>query len=163
MEPWEGFKVTVSIQFNHPVIADSTQTTTIDFAKTSFVKEVSRARTFGFLSEYEYLRKNNLALGGSLDNSVVLDEFRVMNEDGLRYKDEFIRHKLLDAIGDIYQLGHSVIGAYSAYKPGHTLNNNLLRKLLADEKAWEIITLDDAHSAFAPGIILPQDDMASAG
>ena len=144
IEPWNGFKVSVAIQFNHPVIADSAQSITIDFATTSFMKEISRARTFGFLSDYEYLRKNNLALGGSLDNAVVLDEFRIINEDGLRYKDEFVRHKLLDAIGDLYQLGHSVIGAYTGYKSGHTLNNHLLRKLLASEKAWEIVTFEDA-------------------
>ena len=162
IEPWNGFKVSIGIQFNHPVIADSAQSVTIDFTKTSFVKEVSRARTFGFLSDYEYLRKNNLALGGSLDNAVVLDEFRIMNEDGLRYKDEFVRHKLLDAIGDLYQLGHSVIGAYSAYKSGHTLNNQLLRKLLANEKAWEIITVEE-NTTTVPIMLVPNLHTAVAG
>lgn len=150
VEPYAGFKLSVSIDFDHPVIEDSAQSVTVDFAKTSFVKEASRARTFGFLSEYEYLRKNNLALGGSLDNAVVLDQYRIMNEDGLRYKDEFVRHKLLDAVGDLYQLGHSVIGAYTAYKPGHTLNNQLLRKLLALENAWEIVTFEGDAVETAP-------------
>lgn len=155
VEPYEGFKVSVAIDFNHPVIEDSTQAITVDFSQTSFLKEASRARTFGFLSEYEYLRKNNLALGGSLDNAVVLDQYRIMNEDGLRYKDEFVRHKLLDAVGDLYQLGHSLIGAYTAYKPGHTLNNQLLRKLLAMEEAWEIVTFEDGESDMAPVSFVP--------
>jgi len=144
IEPYDGFKVSVKIDFNHPVIRDSNQAITMDLSTVSFVKEVSRARTFGFLSDYEYLRKNNLALGGSLDNAVVLDEYRIMNEGGLRDQDEFVKHKLLDAVGDLYQLGHSLIGSYTSYKSGHTLNNVLLRALLADEKAWEIVTFDDA-------------------
>jgi UDP-3-O-[3-hydroxymyristoyl] N-acetylglucosamine deacetylase len=121
--------------------------TTLDFSTTSYVKEVSRARTFGFMSQYEKLRENHLALGGSLDNAVVLDDFRVLNDDGLRYEDEFVKHKILDAIGDVYLLGSSVIGHYTGYKSGHALNNALLRALLADQKAWEYVSYEDATTA----------------
>lgn len=142
--PHNGFKISFTIDFNHPVFQDLPQTATVDFARASFTKEVSRARTFGLLSDYEYLRANNLALGSSLDNAIVVDEYRVINEDGLRYKDEFVKHKMLDAIGDLYLLGCSVIGAFSGYKSGHALNNLLLKTLLATEDAWEIVTFEDA-------------------
>lgn len=142
-EPFEGFKVSIRIDFEHPVFKNRSQDASIDFSTTSFVKEVSRARTFGFMKDYEYLRANNLALGGTLDNAVVLDDYRVLNEDGLRYEDEFVKHKVLDAIGDLYLLGNSLIGAFSGYKSGHELNNRLLRHLLADESAWEVVTYMD--------------------
>ncbi len=139
-DPFDGFKVSFTIDFNHPAIRSRNQQVVMDFSTTSFVKEVSRARTFGFMSELEYLQANNLALGGSPDNAIVLDDYRILNEDGLRYEDEFVKHKILDAIGDLYLMGHSLIGAYSAYKSGHALNNRLLRALLAEEDAWELVT-----------------------
>jgi len=142
--PFDGFKVSFGINFEHPVFKDKPQVATLDFSSTSYVKEVSRARTFGFLAEYEYLRARNLALGGSMDNVIVVDEFRVLNEGGLRYNDEFVKHKILDAIGDLYLLGHSLIGAFEGYKSGHALNNKLLRTLLADQTAWEIVSFEDA-------------------
>ena len=146
-EPYDGFKVTLSIDFDHPVFNHRSKKVSIDFSTTSFVKEVSRARTFGFMSQLEALRANNLALGGSLDNAIVVDDYRVLNEDGLRYEDEFVRHKVLDAIGDLYLLGYSLIGAFSGHKSGHAMNNQLLRTLLADESAWEVVTFDDAKTA----------------
>ncbi|MBK5930921.1 UDP-3-O-acyl-N-acetylglucosamine deacetylase [Halochromatium salexigens] len=142
-DPWEGFKVEFSIDFDHPVFASRLQTATIDFSTTSFVKEISRARTFGFLRDIEALQQQNLALGGSLDNAVVVDDFRVLNEGGLRYEDEFVKHKILDAIGDLYLLGHPLIGAFHGHKSGHALNNRLLRALLADQAAWEEVTFED--------------------
>ena len=146
-EPFDGFKVGFTIEFDHPVFKSNTQHSEIDFSTTSFVKEVSRARTFGFMHEIEQLRERQLALGGSLDNAVVLDDYRVLNEDGLRYRDEFVKHKILDAIGDLYLLGHSLIGAFSGYKSGHALNNKLLRALMADESAWEEVTFKDANES----------------
>jgi len=145
--PFDGFKVGFTIEFNHPVFKTDTQHSEIDFSTTSFVKEVSRARTFGFMHEIEQLRERQLALGGSLDNAVVLDDYRVLNEDGLRYRDEFVKHKILDAIGDLYLLGHSLIGAFDGFKSGHALNNELLRALMADETAWEEVTFDDVSEA----------------
>ena len=145
-EPFEGFKVGFSIDFNHPIISKRTSRAEIDFSTTSFVKEVSRARTFGFMRDIEMLREHNLALGGSMDNAVVLDDYRVLNEDGLRYEDEFVKHKILDAIGDLYLLGHSLIGAYNAHKSGHELNNKLLRTLMADATAWEEVSYQDDPS-----------------
>lgn len=145
--PFEGFKVSFEIDFNHPVFAGRTQTASVDFSSTSFVKEVSRARTFGFMRDIEYLRANNLALGGSVDNAIVVDEDTVLNEDGLRYEDEFVKHKILDAIGDLYLLGKSLIGEFRGYKSGHGLNNQLLRALLEQPDAWEIVTFDDASAA----------------
>lgn len=142
-EPFEGFKVGFTIQFDHPVFNEQTCNAVIDFSTTSFVKEVSRARTFGFMRDVELLRQNNLALGGSLDNAVVVDDYRVLNEDGLRYEDECVKHKILDAIGDLYLLGHSLIGSFTGYKSGHELNNILLRELLATEDAWELIGFED--------------------
>ena len=143
-EPYDGFKIGFTIDFKHPAFKRSASSVEIDFSTTSFVKEVSRARTFGFMKDLEYMRDRNLALGGSLDNAIVLDEYRVINDDGLRFDDEFVRHKILDAIGDLYLLGHSVIGAYHAYKSGHGLNNQLLRALLADANAWEVVSFEDA-------------------
>ncbi len=146
-DPFEGFKVSFNIDFEHPVFKSRAQTTTVDFSSTSFVKEVSRARTFGFMRDIEQLRDNNLALGGSMDNAIVMDDYRVLNEDGLRYQDEFVKHKVLDAIGDLYLLGCSLIGEFSGYKSGHALNNRLLRTLLANEDAWESATFDDPKLA----------------
>lgn len=146
-DPFEGFKVSFNIDFEHPVFQAQTQTTTVDFSSTSFVKEVSRARTFGFMRDIEQLRENNLALGGSLENAIVMDDYRVLNEDGLRYQDEFVKHKVLDAIGDLYLLGCSLIGEFSGYKSGHALNNRLLRTMLATEDAWEAATFDDPERA----------------
>jgi UDP-3-O-[3-hydroxymyristoyl] N-acetylglucosamine deacetylase len=146
-EPFDGFKVGFSIDFNHPMFTKRTSTSEIDFSTTSFVKEVSRARTFGFMRDIEMLREKNLALGGSMDNAIVLDDYRVLNEDGLRYEDEFVKHKILDAIGDLYLLGHSLIGAFYGYKSGHELNNKLLRTLLAEAAAWEEVSFEDESSA----------------
>ena len=146
-DPFEGFKVSFKIDFEHPVFRNRSQTTSVDFSSTSFVKEVSRARTFGFMRDIEQLRANDLALGGSMDNAVVMDDYRVLNEDGLRYDDEFVKHKVLDAIGDLYLLGCSLIGEFSGYKSGHALNNRLLRALLADSEAWESATFDDIDLA----------------
>ncbi len=145
--PFNGFKVSFEIDFDHPLFTHQKQTCSINFSTTSFVKEVSRARTFGFQKDIEYLRSNNLALGGSQDNAIVLDDYRVLNEDGLRYDNEFVKHKILDSIGDLYLLGHSLIGAFSGYKSGHALNNKLLLTLLEDKDAWEEVTFDDASTA----------------
>ena len=146
-KPYDGYKVSLSIDFDHPIFKRHTQTASIDFSTTSFVKQVSRARTFGFLRDIEALRARNLTLGGTMDNAIVLDDYRVLNEDGLRYEDEFVRHKILDAIGDLYLLGHSLLGEFSGYKSGHGLNNQLVRALLADQSAWETVTFDDSNKA----------------
>jgi UDP-3-O-[3-hydroxymyristoyl] N-acetylglucosamine deacetylase len=143
LEPFDGFKVSFSIDFDHPLFDETIKFAEVDFSTTSFVKEVSRARTFGFLKEIEMLREKDLALGGSLQNAVVIDDYRVLNEDGLRYEDEFVRHKILDAIGDLYLLGHGLIGAFRGHKSGHALNNRLLRRLLADQSAWELVDYRD--------------------
>jgi UDP-3-O-[3-hydroxymyristoyl] N-acetylglucosamine deacetylase len=148
-EPFEGFKVTFTIDFNHPVFKAHSQTATLDFSSTSYIKEVSRARTFGFMADFERLRNMNLARGATLDNAVAIDDFRVLNEDGLRYEDEFVKHKILDAIGDLYLLGSSLIGSFNGYKSGHALNNALLRELLAQQDAWEYVTFDNS-SAHVP-------------
>lgn len=142
-EPYDGFKVSLSIAFGHPLFEGASQSASIDFGTTSYIKEVSRARTFGFMQDVETMRAQGLALGGSLDNAIVMDEFRVLNQDGLRYEDEFVKHKVLDAVGDLYLLGHPLIGAFSGFKSGHALNNALLRKLLEDAKAWECVTFED--------------------
>jgi|TARA_B100001059_G_scaffold227892_1_gene258273 UDP-3-O-[3-hydroxymyristoyl] N-acetylglucosamine deacetylase len=147
LSPFNGFKVDFEIGFNHPIFNKIEQKASLDFSSTSFVKEVSRARTFGFLRDIEKLRENNLTLGGSMDNAIVLDDFRILNEDGLRYSNEFVIHKILDAIGDTYLLGHSLIGKYSAKKSGHCLNNKLMRALLADKSAWEEVSFDNEKSA----------------
>lgn len=142
VEPFEGFKVSLELDFNHPVLKKSSQSATLDFSSISYMKEVSRARTFGFMADYEWLKANNLALGGSLYNAVVLDEAGVVNEDGLRSEDEFVKHKILDAVGDLYLLGMSLIGSFSGFKSGHALNNFLLKKLLQDQSAWEVVTFE---------------------
>jgi UDP-3-O-[3-hydroxymyristoyl] N-acetylglucosamine deacetylase len=152
LEPYDGFKLSFSIDFRHPVIERSTQSVSVDFAETSYLKEIARARTFGFMHEVEELRESGLALGGGLDNAVVLDEYRVLNAEGLRFADEFIRHKLLDAIGDLYLLGKPLLGAFSAHKSGHALHNRLLRALLVDQTAFETVTFERAEEAPA-GVI----------
>lgn len=144
-EPFDGYRLAFSVEFKHPVFRSGVQSAVVDFSSTSYVQEVARARTFGFMRELDQLRANNLGLGASLDNVVALDEFRIVNQDGLRYEDELVRHKILDAIGDLYLIGHSIIGAYTGYKSGHALNNKLLRALIADPTAWESVTFDDAQ------------------
>ena len=146
-EPYEGFKLTFSIVFNHPAIDRTGQEITLDFAEHSYVREVARARTFGFMQEVEWLRENGLALGGGLDNAVVLDEYRVLNGEGLRYSDEFVKHKVLDAVGDLYLLGHPLLASFTAHKSGHALNNALARELLAQPDAWEYVTFDNLVEA----------------
>ena len=146
-EPYNGFRVDFSIDFRHPVFARSNKRVIVDFEHTSYIKEVSRARTFGFMQDVEHMRSQGLALGGSLDNAIVMDEYRVLNADGLRYEDEFVKHKALDAIGDLYLLGHPVVGAYSAYKSGHALNNALLRHLMEDASSWEFVTFLNPEEA----------------
>lgn len=155
LEPFDGFKVTFTIDFDHPIFKNSVQKATVDFSTTSFIKEVSRARTFGFMDDLETLRKAGLARGGSFDNAIVMDSFKILNEDGLRYKDEFVKHKILDAVGDLYLLGHPLIGAFSAHKSGHALNNQILRKLMEQQDAWELTTLRDEPNpaiSFVPAV-----------
>jgi UDP-3-O-[3-hydroxymyristoyl] N-acetylglucosamine deacetylase len=141
--PFDGFKVSFAIDFNHPVFQGRKVDAVMDFSTTSFVKEISRARTFGFMHEIEYLRSKGLARGGSVDNAIVVDEYRILNEDGLRYEDEFVKHKILDAIGDLYLLGNSLIGEFKASKSGHALNNAVLRELIKREDAWEVVTFEE--------------------
>ena len=154
-EPFDGFKVSFGIDFDHPTIKASAGFAEMDFSAASFVKEISRARTFGFMNDIEYLRSKNLVQGGSMDNAIVLDEYRVLNEDGLRYEDEFVKHKILDAIGDLYLLGNSLVGAFTGIKSGHSLNNQLLRKLMDDPDAWEVITFSDSDLAPISYIMKP--------
>jgi len=157
-DPFDGFKLTFSIAFDHPAFERSAQTASVDFATTSYAKEVARARTFGFIQEVEALRDSGLALGGSLDNAIVVDDYRVLNAEGLRYSDEFVKHKLLDAIGDLYLVGHPLIGAFSAHKSGHALNNRLLRATVAQKDAWEYVTFEreeDAPAALSRLFALP--------
>jgi UDP-3-O-[3-hydroxymyristoyl] N-acetylglucosamine deacetylase len=146
-EPFNGYKLSFTINFSHPVFASTKQHVTIDLGEHSYIKEVSRARTFGFMHDVENMRAQGLALGGNLDNAIVMDEYRIINPDGLRFEDEFVKHKILDAIGDLYLLGHPLIGAFSGYKSGHALNNALLRTLLADEQAWEFVTFNKTEEA----------------
>jgi UDP-3-O-[3-hydroxymyristoyl] N-acetylglucosamine deacetylase len=146
-EPHNGFKLTLSIAFDHPVFDKSRQSVCVDFSTTSYVREVSRARTFGFMQDVETMRSQGLALGGSLDNAIVMDDYRVLNTDGLRYEDEFVKHKVLDAIGDLYLLGHPLIGAFAGHKSGHALNNQLLRQLLETAPAWEYASFDRSEDA----------------
>ena len=147
LEPFDGYRLSFSIVFNHPVIEKSNQSVSIDFAETSYLKEIARARTFGFMQDVEQLREDGLALGGGLDNAVVLDEYRVLNAEGLRFSDEFIRHKVLDAIGDLYLIGKPILGAFSAHKSGHALNNRLLRELISRPDAWEVASFERAEEA----------------
>jgi UDP-3-O-[3-hydroxymyristoyl] N-acetylglucosamine deacetylase len=146
----DGFKVTFTIDFEHPAFDENVKTASMDFSSTTFVREVSRARTFGFMKDIEFLRENNLALGGSLDNAIVIDDDKILNEGGLRYADEFVKHKMLDAIGDLYLLGHSLIGEYQGYKSGHGLNNRLLRALMANTDAWEKVAFENDEDAPIP-------------
>jgi len=145
--PYDGYKLAFSIVFNHPAIDKSAQKAEIDFATQSYVREVSRARTFGFMQEVEYLRENGLALGGGLENAIVLDEFRVLNQDGLRYGDEFVKHKILDAVGDLYLLGHPLLASYASHKGGHALNNLLARELLNQPESWELVSFVEPGAA----------------
>ena len=142
LEPYDGFSLSFSIVFNHPAIDNTSTKVKIDFAEQSYVRDVARARTFGFMQDVEFMRANGLALGGSLENAIVMDEYRVLNVEGLRYADEFVKHKVLDAIGDLYLCGHPLLAAYSAHKAGHALNNQILRVLLEDQEAWEIVTFE---------------------
>jgi UDP-3-O-[3-hydroxymyristoyl] N-acetylglucosamine deacetylase len=146
-QPYDGFKLNFEIEFDHPVFKRHGQVATMDFSTTAYLKEISRARTFCFMRDVEYMRSRNLALGGTLDNAIVLDDYRIMNEDGLRYEDEFVKHKILDAIGDLYLVGASLIGEYTGYKSGHGLNNKVLRALLADRSAWEEVTFAERQDA----------------
>ena len=153
-EPHDGFRLGFTVQFDHPMIPASQSRAEVDFSTSAYTKEVARARTFGFMRDLEYMRERNLGLGGSMDNAIVLDEFRVLNDDGLRYADEFVRHKILDAIGDLYLAGHPILGAYEGFKSGHALNNKLVRALMADQTAWEEVTFGaaDAPSPVLYGI-----------
>lgn len=160
LDPYDGFKLTFTIEFNHPAIDRTVSTVSVDFAEQSYAKEVARARTFGFMQDVEYMRSNGLALGGSLENAIVMDEYRVLNADGLRFADEFAKHKVLDAIGDLYIAGHPLLASFSAHKSGHALNNDLLRALLADAGAWEIATFEQAGDA--PAGIARQFDLQIA-
>jgi len=151
LSPYDGFSLDFAIVFNHPAVARSASRAHIDFADQSYLREVARARTFGFMQDVETLRDQGLALGGSLENAIVMDEYRILNSDGLRYADEFVKHKILDAIGDLYLAGHPLLGAFAAHKSGHALNNLLLRQLLADASAWELVSFERADEA--PGNI----------
>jgi UDP-3-O-[3-hydroxymyristoyl] N-acetylglucosamine deacetylase len=157
LAPYDGFRLEFSIVFNHPAIDRTGTSVTVDFAEQVYARDVARARTFGFMQEVEYLRDNGLAQGGSLDNAIVMDEYRVLNADGLRYADEFVKHKVLDAIGDLYLAGHPLLAAYSAHKSGHALNNQILRVLLEDASAWELVTFEDdaAEPAYAARLFEP--------
>lgn len=146
-DPFDGYKLTFTINFTHPVFANAKQHVVVDLGEHSYVRDISRARTFGFMQDVEFMRSQGLALGGSLDNAIVMDDYRVLNPDGLRFEDEFVKHKVLDAIGDLYMTGHPVIGAFSGFKSGHALNNALLRELLADAEAWEYVTFDTPEEA----------------
>ena len=163
-DPYEGFRVNFEIEFDHPIFKRRLQRATMDFSTTAFLKEISRARTFGFMRDLEMLRSRNLALGGTLDNAIVLDDSRVLNEGGLRYEDEFVKHKILDAIGDLYLLGHSLIGEFSGHKSGHGLNNRLLRTLQADTQAWEEVVFERPEHApisYVQALTIPATALAS--
>lgn len=152
-KPYDGFKLNIEIEFDHPVFKKRSQQGVMEFSTTSYLKEISRARTFGFAKDLEFLRSRNLALGGTLENAIVLDDYRIINEDGLRYEDEFVKHKILDAIGDLYLIGGPLLGEFTGFKSGHGLNNKLLRAVLADADAWETVTFNEAQSVpivFAP-------------
>ena len=157
-KPFNGFRMDFEIEFNHPAIESDEQRLVFDFSSKRFVKEISRARTFGFMRDIEYLQSQNLVLGGSFDNAIVLDDYRILNEEGLRFENEFVTHKVLDAIGDLYMCGHPIIGEFRAFKSGHGLNNQLLRSVLADQEAWEWVTFEEEQTspvAFAdPNMVL---------
>lgn len=146
LEPYDGFRLTFNIDFDHPLLKSTAQSASVEFSTAAYIREVSRARTFGFMREFEFLRSRRLALGASLENAVAVDEYRVLNQDGLRYDDEFVRHKILDAVGDLYLLGRPLLASYTAFKSGHALNNKLARALLADTTAWETVTFEDERA-----------------
>ncbi|KKA45317.1 MULTISPECIES: UDP-3-O-acyl-N-acetylglucosamine deacetylase [Salinivibrio] len=156
--PYNGFRLDFAIEFDHPAIESEQQNLVLDFSSQSFIKDLSRARTFGFMRDIEYLQSQNLCLGGSFDCAIVLDDYRILNEEGLRFDNELVKHKVLDAIGDLYMCGHSILGEMRAYKSGHALNNKLLRAVLADQEAWEWVTFEETDTspvAFAePGMVL---------
>jgi UDP-3-O-[3-hydroxymyristoyl] N-acetylglucosamine deacetylase len=152
IEPYDGFHIDFEIAFKHPAISDSRQRIGLDITAQNFIEQISRARTFGFMRDIEYMHANNLALGGSMDNAVVLDDFRVLNPDGLRSPDEFVKHKILDCVGDLFMTGHNLLGKVTAFKSGHDLNNKLLRKVMANECAWEWATFDEHVTMSAPGL-----------
>lgn len=158
IRPYNGFRLDFTIDFNHPAIESDDQKLVFDFSSQSFIKDISRARTFGFMRDIEYLQSQNLCLGGSFDCAIVLDDYRILNEDGLRFDNEFVTHKVLDAVGDLYMCGHSILGEISAYKSGHALNNQLLRAVLADQEAWEWTTIEDEQESpvafMQPGMVL---------
>lgn len=156
-EPYDGFRLGFTVKFNHPAIPEALSRVELEFSTENYIREISRARTFGFMRDLEAMREHNLGLGGSMDNAIVLDEFRVLNEDGLRYADEFVRHKALDAIGDLYLAGHAILGAYEGYKSGHALNNALVRALLVDAEAWDVVSGETAEALPLPryGVALP--------
>ncbi|CDG20341.1 UDP-3-O-[3-hydroxymyristoyl] N-acetylglucosamine deacetylase [Xenorhabdus poinarii G6] len=143
LAPYHGFSLDFTIDFQHPAIDTSSQRYCLDFSADSFVRQISRARTFGFMRDIEYLQSQGLCLGGSFDCAIVVDDYRVLNDDGLRFEDEFVRHKMLDAIGDLFMCGYNIIGAFTAFKSGHALNNKLLQAVLAQEHAWEFVTFED--------------------
>ncbi len=145
--PHDGFRLDFTVEFDHPAIPRNRSRVVVDFSSQAYIQEVSRARTFGFMHDLEFMRERNLGLGGSMDNAIVLDEFKVLNDDGLRYADEFVRHKILDAVGDLYLAGHAIIGAFEGYKSGHALNNKLVRALLAEQAAWEEVSFPEARAA----------------
>ncbi|NQZ80274.1 MAG: UDP-3-O-acyl-N-acetylglucosamine deacetylase [Colwellia sp.] len=147
LKPYEGFRLNFAIEFDHPVIANTCQTMSLDLTSCSFIKEISRARTFGFMKDFEFLRSHNLALGGSLENAIVLDEYRMLNKDDLRYDDEFVKHKMLDAIGDLYMAGTSILGELNAFKSGHAINNLLLREIFKQKESWEWVTFQDEETS----------------
>jgi len=146
-EPYDGFSLDFTIAFDHPAIPVAQSRAEVEFSTEAYIREVSRARTFGFMRDLEYMRERNLGLGGSMDNAIVLDEFRVLNDDGLRYANEFVRHKILDAVGDLYLAGHPILGRFVGYKSGHALNNKLVRELLAQVDAWEKVSFDQTAPA----------------
>lgn len=148
LEPYDGFKIDFSIDFPHPVFADRNNSISIDYYKDSYVDEIARARTFGFMQEVEYLRSNGLAKGGSLDNAIVMDEYKIINNDRLRYEDEFVRHKVLDAFGDLYLTGHALLGKFTAFKSGHEINNQLLRLLMKDKDSYDLVSLTESDRVY---------------
>lgn len=153
IRPYNGFRLDFTIDFNHPAIESDDQKLVFDFSSQSFIKDISRARTFGFMRDIEYLQSQNLCLGGSFDCAIVLDDYRILNEDGLRFDNEFVTHKVLDAVGDLYMCGHSILGELSAYKSGHALNNQLLRAVLADQEAWEWTTIEDEQESDRKSVV----------
>jgi len=158
IDPYDGYKISFTIVFDHPVIGATNPSVTVDFADTSYIREVARARTFGMTADLENMRALGLATGASMENAIVVDDFRVLNQDGLRYEDEFVKHKILDAVGDLYLLGYPLIGAVTAFKSGHALNNQLIRALLSDQSAWEFVTFDKQEN-LPSAFLLPQNQL----